>query len=72
MADVLIEQRTRILIITINRPAARNAIDAAVTAGVAAALDQLDEGKELSVGILNCGLDRRGGRPVGDHARELA
>jgi enoyl-CoA hydratase len=50
--DVLVEQRTRILIITINRPAARNAIDAAVTSGVAAALDRLDESKELSIGIL--------------------
>jgi enoyl-CoA hydratase len=50
--DVLVEQRERILIITINRPAARNAIDAAVTRGVAAALDQLDERKDLSIGIL--------------------
>ncbi|HEY0719393.1 MAG TPA: crotonase/enoyl-CoA hydratase family protein [Streptosporangiaceae bacterium] len=50
--DVLIEQRDRILIITINRPAARNAIDAAVTRGVSAAIDQLDERKELSIGIL--------------------
>jgi enoyl-CoA hydratase len=50
--DVLVEQRDRILIITINRPAARNAIDAAVTSGVAAAMDQLDERKDLSIGIL--------------------
>ena len=50
--DVLVEQRDRILIITINRPTARNAIDAAVTSGVAAAMDQLDERKDLSLGIL--------------------
>ena len=50
--DVLVEQRDRILIITINRPAARNAINAAVTSGVAAALDQLDERKDLSIGIV--------------------
>jgi enoyl-CoA hydratase len=50
--DVLVEQRERILIITINRPEARNAINAAVTNGVAAALDQLDQRKELSIGIL--------------------
>src|ERR1700761_4458154 len=50
--DVLVEQRERILISTINRPAARNAIDAAVTRGVASALDQLDERKDLSIGIL--------------------
>ena len=41
--DVLVEQHGQILIITLNRPAARNAIDAKVTAGVAAAMDQLDE-----------------------------
>ena len=53
MADeVLVERRDRILIITINRPAARNAIDAAVTAAVAAALDRLDGDSDLSIGIL--------------------
>ncbi len=51
-SDVLVEQRDRILLITINRPAARNAIDAAVTKGVAAALDDLDGRGELSIGIL--------------------
>ena len=50
--DVLVEQRDRILVITINRPAARNALDAAVTQGIAAALDDLDGCKELSIGIL--------------------
>ena len=53
MADaVLVEQRDRILIVTINRPAARNAINAAVTAGIAAAMDELDGRKDLSIGIL--------------------
>ena len=53
MADaVLVEQRDRILIVTINRPAARNAIDAAVTSGIAAAMDDLDGHKDLSIGIL--------------------
>jgi len=54
---VLAEQRDRILVITINRPAARNAIDAAVTQGVAAALDDLDGRADLSIGILTgaCG-----------------
>jgi len=56
MADaVLVEQRDRILIITINRPAARNAIDAAVTTGIAAAMDELDERTDLSIGILTGG-----------------
>ena len=53
MADaVLVEQRDHILIVTINRPAARNAIDAAVTSGIAAAMDELDGRKDLSIGIL--------------------
>ena len=49
---VLVEQRDHILIITINRPAARNAIDAAVTTGIAAAMDGLDARTDLSIGIL--------------------
>jgi enoyl-CoA hydratase len=53
MADaVLVEQRDRILIVRINRPAARNAIDAAVTAGIATAMDELDGRRDLSIGIL--------------------
>ncbi|GAB3002201.1 crotonase/enoyl-CoA hydratase family protein [Amycolatopsis acidiphila] len=53
MADeVRVEERGRILVITINRPKARNAINAAVTASVAAALDLLDERHDLSLGIL--------------------
>ena len=53
MADaVLVEQRDRVFIITINRPAARNAIDAAVTTGITAAMDDLDRDKDLSIGIL--------------------
>src|ERR1700759_5358572 len=49
---VLVEQRDRVLIVTINRPEARNAINAAVTSGGAAAMAQLDGSKELSIGIL--------------------
>ena len=49
---VLIERRGRILVITLNRPEQRNAVNAAVAAGVAAALDELDGDRELSVGIL--------------------
>src|ERR1700760_4481777 len=52
MDDVLVERRDRILIITINRPAARNALDAVVPRGVAAAMDQLDDVPDLSIGIL--------------------
>ncbi|PPJ33509.1 enoyl-CoA hydratase [Nocardia nova] len=49
---VLVEERDRIQIITINRPDARNAIDAAVAKAVAAAVDELDARKDLSIGIL--------------------
>ena len=49
---VLTEKRGRILIITINRPEAKNAANAAVSHGLAAAMDQLDEDPGLSVGIL--------------------
>jgi len=49
---VLTERRERVLLITLNRPDARNAVNAAVAAGIAAALDELDEAAELSVGVL--------------------
>ena len=49
---VLVEQRDRILIITINRPKARNAVNAAVSQGLADAMDRLDGEDGLSVGIL--------------------
>lgn len=52
MTVVLTEQRDRILIITINRPEAKNAINAEVSSGLAAAMDQLDEDPGLSVGVL--------------------
>ncbi|KAA5830152.1 crotonase/enoyl-CoA hydratase family protein [Saccharopolyspora hirsuta] len=40
------------LVITINRPQARNAVDAAVANGIAAAVDELESNPELSVGVL--------------------
>ncbi len=49
---VLVEQRGRILIITINRPEAKNAVNLAVAQGLAAAMDRLDDDKGLSVGIV--------------------
>ncbi|OBA60352.1 enoyl-CoA hydratase [Mycobacterium sp. 1100029.7] len=50
--EVLVEQRGRILIITINRPKAKNAVNSAVANGLAEAVDRLDGDTELSVGIL--------------------
>ena len=49
---VLTERRGRTLLITLNRPDARNAVNAALAQGVAAALDELDEDDDLSVGVL--------------------
>src|ERR1035437_5438525 len=49
---VLTERRERVLLITINRPDQRNAINAAVAGGIAAALDELDGNAELVVGVL--------------------
>jgi enoyl-CoA hydratase len=51
-APVLTERRGRVLLITINRPDQRNAVNAAVAQGIAAALDELDADPGLSVGVL--------------------
>jgi enoyl-CoA hydratase len=50
--EVLVEHADRIAIITINRPQARNAVNYAVSAGVAAALEELDKRDDLTVGII--------------------
>jgi len=49
---VLSERRDSVLLITLNRPDARNAVNAALAEGVAAALDELDADDDLSVGVL--------------------
>src|SRR5450755_2500848 len=49
---VLTEPRDRVLVITINRPDQRNAINAAVANGIAAALDRLDAEDALSIGVI--------------------
>lgn len=49
---VLTERRGRVLLITLNRPEARNSVNAELAAGVAAALDELDGDGELQVGVL--------------------
>jgi enoyl-CoA hydratase len=51
-AAVLTEHRDRVLVITINRPDQRNAVNAAVAQGIAAALDELDATPELSIGVM--------------------
>ncbi len=51
-SEVLVERRERILVVTINRPEQRNAVNAAVAHGIAAALDELDADASLSLGVL--------------------
>ena len=49
---VLTERRGRVLLITLNRPDARNSVNAALAQGLADAVDELDGTDELSVGVL--------------------
>jgi enoyl-CoA hydratase len=49
---VLTERRGNVLLVTLNRPAVRNAVNAALAAGVAGALEELDSDESLSVGVL--------------------
>jgi enoyl-CoA hydratase len=49
---VLRERRDRVLLITLNRPDQRNAVNAAIAQGIAAAMDELDGHPDLSVGVL--------------------
>ncbi len=51
-AAVLTERRDDVLLVTLNRPDQRNAVNAALAQGIAAALDELDGTPELRVGIL--------------------
>jgi enoyl-CoA hydratase len=49
---VLVERRDCVLVITINRPEVRNALDGAAARALAAAADELDADSELRVGVL--------------------
>jgi enoyl-CoA hydratase len=52
-APVRTEQRGSTLLIVIDRPEKRNAVNQAVADGIAAALDRLDAEDELAVGVLS-------------------
>jgi enoyl-CoA hydratase len=65
--EVLTERDGGVLVITINRPQARNALNGAAARGIAAAVDLLDGSPELVVGILtgaggtfSSGMDLKG------------
>jgi enoyl-CoA hydratase len=64
---VLVERRDHVLIITINRPEAKNALNGAAARALAAAADELDADDGLRVGILTgagatfcAGMDLKG------------
>jgi len=50
--DVVVRQEGRVLVITLNRPAVRNAVDRAMSEALAEAADLLDDRRDLVVGIL--------------------
>lgn len=50
--EVLLQQRGKTLLITLNRPQARNAVNLPLAEGLAAALDRLDGDPQLVVGVL--------------------
>jgi enoyl-CoA hydratase len=49
---VLTERRDGVLLVTLNRPDARNAVNLPLAEGIAAALDELDSESSLNVGVL--------------------
>lgn len=49
---VLVETRDRVMLITLNRPEALNAINGALSHGLVAAIEQLDNDPNLTAGVL--------------------
>lgn len=49
---VLSERRDGVLVVTLNRPEARNAVNRALAEGVSAAMDELDTDTELRAGVI--------------------
>lgn len=50
--EVIVERHGRMLLITINRPEAKNSVNKTVSEAVAAAVDELDADGALTVGVL--------------------
>ena len=50
--EVLVEHLDGMVIVTINRPAQRNAVNRAVSYGVCEAIDEMDRNPDLRIGIL--------------------
>jgi enoyl-CoA hydratase len=67
VTDVLTEQRGNVLVITLNRPEAKNAINEGIAKELVVALDALDADPDLRVGVLtgaggtfSAGMDLKG------------
>lgn len=65
--EVLIESSNGVMVITINRPQARNAINRTTALAIAAAMDTLDESSDIHVAVLtgadgtfSAGMDLKG------------
>jgi len=64
MSDVVLyEVQGRVAVITLNRPEARNAVNADVASGVEAAIDQLEADDEVWVGVITANTEGQE-RPV--------
>jgi enoyl-CoA hydratase len=67
VSDVLVEERDHVLVMTLNRPEAKNAINEGIAKELVVALDRLDADPDLRVGILtgaggafSAGMDLKG------------
>jgi len=52
MSEVRVEKSDGVMIVTIDRPEAKNAVNKPVALGIAAAMDELDESSDLSCAVL--------------------
>ena len=52
MDEVLTARHGQVLVVTLNRPDARNSVNTALAEGVVEAMRQLDEDGDVSVGVL--------------------
>ncbi len=50
--EVLVEVEDGVMVVTINRPKAKNSVNRAVAEGIAAAMDELDSNDEIRAAIL--------------------
>ncbi|MCW3016450.1 MAG: Enoyl-CoA hydratase [Solirubrobacterales bacterium] len=70
---LLVERRGAVLVLTLNRPEVRNAVDKPLADAIAAALDELDADDTLSVGVITgagkgfcAGMDLKAFAATGD------